>query len=59
MAFEQRKKKDMACRECGNIVNNVGDDAISVLCSECTADFVRGFKIDKDLEEGTEECKKS
>jgi len=60
MSFSEKKKKDLKCKECETIVFNVGDDAVSVICTECTANYVRGYKIDKEYEDRPYgDCKQS
>lgn len=44
MAYQYNPGKELACRECGEIVKNVGYDATAVICWKCTMKSVGGYQ---------------
>jgi len=59
MAFKQHVPKDLACKECGETVKNVGSDASAVICWKCVNAQLNGYPIEMhDMEQPPETCKK-
>lgn len=47
----RRNNKSLKCKECGEWVYNVGDNAVAVTCSKCvqrSLNVYNSFKEDKD-----------
>lgn len=48
----EKKFKQMRCKQCNHIVDNVGENARSVTCSECTDKNVNKALYDQDNMKG-------
>ena len=44
MSFTTNPGKELNCRECGDLVKNVGHDATAVICWRCTMKSVGGYQ---------------
>ena len=53
MPFTTNPGKELNCRECGDLVKNVGHDATAVICWRCTMKSVGGYQheIVEDIKE--------
>jgi hypothetical protein len=53
MSFTTNPGKELNCRECGDLVKNVGHDATAVICWRCTMKSVGGYQheIVEDIKE--------
>ena len=52
MSFTTNPGKELNCRECGDLVKNVGHDATAVICWRCTMKSVGGqHEIVEDIKE--------
>lgn len=53
MSFRNNPGKELNCRECGDLVQNVGHDATAVICWRCTMKSVGGYQheIKEDQED--------
>jgi cytochrome c5 len=51
MAYVKKASKSLACKECSEIVENVGNETISVTCWKCVSAQLTGRPVGMDLEE--------
>ena len=47
MPFTTNPGKELNCRECGDLVKNVGHDATAVICWRCTMKSVGGYQDER------------